>query len=40
MADGEKRNAEVFAMPDFGQWFARMEPLVRSGRREFYTIEG
>ena len=31
--------AEVYAMPDFGDWFARMEPLVDSGRREFYNIE-
>lgn len=40
LAAWQKLNAEVFAMPDFGQWFARMEPLVRSGRREFYNIEG
>jgi len=40
MAAWEQRNAEVFAMPDFGQWFARMEPLVRSGQREFFNIEG
>lgn len=40
MAAWEQRSAEVFAMADFGQWFARMEPLVRSGRREFFNIEG
>lgn len=31
--------ADVFSDPDFADWFARMEPLVESGRREFYTIE-
>jgi hypothetical protein len=35
----EQFMADVFAMPDFGDWFARMEPLVDSGRREFYNIE-
>jgi hypothetical protein len=40
MAAGEQLTAEVFAMPDFGDWFARMEPLVESGRRDFYNIEG
>jgi hypothetical protein len=24
--------------PEFGVWFARMTPLVESGRREFHTI--
>jgi len=32
----EQRTAEVFPMPAFGDWFARMMPLVESGRREFY----
>ncbi|MDP2950500.1 MAG: hypothetical protein Q8P22_13325 [Chloroflexota bacterium] len=36
----ERRMAEMFALPDFGDWFARMTPLVESGRRELYTIEG
>ena len=36
----ELRTAEVFPMPAFGAWFARMMPLVESGRREFYRIEG
>ena len=31
--------AEEFAMPQFGDWFARMMPLVESGRREFYNVE-
>jgi len=30
---------EVFSLPEFGEWFARMMPLVESGRREFYHIE-
>lgn len=30
---------ESFTHPDFGAWFARMEPLVESGHREFYTVE-
>jgi len=30
--------AEEFAMPEFGDWFARMMPLVETGRREFYNI--
>ena len=35
----ERLIAEVYAMPDFGDWFVRMEPLIDSGRREFYNIE-
>jgi hypothetical protein len=34
---GHGRNS--FALPEFGDWFARMIPLVESGRREFYNIE-
>ena len=30
--------AEEFALPEFNDWFARMIPLVESGRREFYHI--
>jgi hypothetical protein len=36
----EQRIAKVFPMPEFGAWFARMMPLVETGRREFYRIEG
>jgi hypothetical protein len=36
----EQRMAEIFSKPEFGEWFARMTPLVESGRREFYNIEG
>ncbi len=39
LAEWEKRIANVFASPEFGQWFARMQPLVDSGRREFYNLE-
>jgi hypothetical protein len=40
LAAVEQLMADVFALPDFGDWFARMEPLVESGRREFYNVEG
>jgi hypothetical protein len=40
VAAWQQRTAEVFPMPEFGEWFARMQLLVESGRREFYNIEG
>src|SRR6266516_3297782 len=40
LAKWEHRIADIFARPEFGAWFARMTPLVESGRREFYNIEG
>ncbi|HEV2654796.1 MAG TPA: hypothetical protein VGT82_07550 [Ktedonobacteraceae bacterium] len=40
VAAWQHRTAEVFPMAAFGAWFARMMPLVESGRREFYRIEG
>jgi len=40
LAEWERRIAEVFSLPEFGEWFARMTPLVETGRREFYHIEG
>ena len=40
LAAWEQRMAEIFSQPEFGEWFARMMPLVESGRREFYNIEG
>jgi hypothetical protein len=40
MAAWEQLMADVFAMPEFGDWFARTQPLIDSGRREFYNIEG
>lgn len=30
--------ATEFALPEFPDWFARMAPLVESGRREFYNV--
>jgi hypothetical protein len=38
LAAWEQSMAEMMANPDFGDWFARMEPLVESGRREFYNL--
>jgi len=40
LADWEQRSARDFADPRFADWFARMVPVVESGRREFYNIEG
>ncbi len=39
IAEWERRISEVFSLPEFGNWFARMTPLVESGRRDFYNIE-
>jgi hypothetical protein len=39
LAEWECLVTEIFSLPQFGEWFARMTPLVDSGRREFYTIE-
>jgi hypothetical protein len=39
LAAWEQLIASIFSMSEFGEWFARMEPLVESGRREFYHIE-
>jgi hypothetical protein len=39
LAAWEQRITEVFSLPEFGDWFGRMTPLVESGRREFYNIE-
>ena len=35
----EKGRETVFSDPRFGDWFARMMPLVDSGSREFYNVE-
>ena len=40
LAEWEQRIAAIYTQPEFAAWFARMTPLVESGRREFYTIEG
>ncbi len=34
----EQFMAEEFAMPEFGDWFARMMAITESGRREFYRV--
>jgi len=39
LGEWERRIADVFSQPDFGEWFANMTPLVSSGRREFYNVE-
>lgn len=39
LAEWEQLMANAFAMPEFGEWFNRMLPLVESGRREFYHLE-
>lgn len=39
VASWQQRQASVSSMLAFGDWFARMMPLVELGRREFYTIE-
>ena len=38
LAAWEELTSDLFAMPDFPDWFARMTPLVESGRREFYQV--
>lgn len=35
----EARLSEIYSNAEFGQWFARIEPLIESGRREFYKVE-
>ena len=37
--DWDKSLSDILSHPGFGDWFARMEPLVVSGSREFYNIE-
>ena len=39
LSEWEARTKEYFSIPEFGKWFARMQPLVESGRREFYSVE-
>ena len=38
MAAWESVVAQELALPQFGDWFARMVPLVEHGRREFYHL--
>lgn len=39
LAEWEPLSAQILSNPGFGEWFSRMEPLVSSGRREFYHIK-
>jgi hypothetical protein len=39
LAEWEQVRDQIFATPEFGEWFNRMLPLVESGRREFYYLE-
>ena len=39
LGDWEQNRGEIFSMPEFEDWFARMTALVESGRREFYNVE-
>ena len=39
LAEWERVQKTVFANPEFGKFFAQMQPLVESGRREFYNVE-
>ena len=38
-ADWEGLLSKGVADPKFGEWFARMQSVVESGRREFYQIQ-
>ena len=38
LAEWEREIQGIWTNPAFGDWFARMVPLVESGRREFYNI--
>ena len=38
-AEWELLGSKAAADPEFGDWFARMQPLVETGRREFYQIQ-
>ena len=38
LAAWEQGVADIFSLPEFGDWFERMTPLVESGRREFYNV--
>ena len=40
LAAWEKLLSEAFTDPDFPEWFARMMPLVETGRREFFNVVG
>jgi hypothetical protein len=39
LAAFEESQKQEFSLPQFGEWFAKMVPLVESGSREFWTIQ-
>lgn len=39
LEEWEQELAKTFEHPEFGAWFAKMEPLVKTGSREFYQIQ-
>ena len=39
LAERARRTAEFFANQEFGDWFARMTPLVQCGGREFCNVK-
>ena len=39
LADWERFASHFFSRPEFKDFFARMQPLIESGRREFYHVE-
>ena len=39
LAAWEQESGEIFSIPEFGDWFERMIPLIESGRREYYNKE-
>jgi hypothetical protein len=39
LAAWEQAVSSYLSLPEFGDWFERMTPLIDTGRREFYNIE-
>jgi hypothetical protein len=39
LAAWETTSEELFADPKFADWFDRMTPLVKTGKREFFHLE-
>ena len=37
-AAAELAEREMFGTPEFGQWFAKMEPLIESGSRQLFEV--
>lgn len=38
LGDWEKEFQKLLNEPSFGPWFAKMVPLVETGRREYYNV--